>query len=257
MLALSAISVAAMNAAASAATVQDIVKRGNVTIGVLVGSPPIGFQDENGNLAGYDVDVANYLGKLLGVTVNLVPVTSPNRVAELVAGKVDFMVATLNPLPDRAMSVAFTIPYEGFKAVMVEKATDNYKTYDDLKGKKIGLTRGSNNEGILGKYVDKVGFQMVRFDDDSTVLQALATGQIDAAAEPDATIYPLLKSRPDMGLKVAFDMALSANSIAVRLDDTNLLQWLNTAINFMKQSGDLNAISQKWIGVDVPPLPTF
>ena len=62
---------------AQAATAKEIVARGSVKIGVIAGSPLIGSVDETGNTVGYYPDVANYLGKLLGVKVELVPLTSP------------------------------------------------------------------------------------------------------------------------------------------------------------------------------------
>lgn len=244
-------------AGAKAATVQEIVQRGSVKIGVLVGSPPVGMVDASGNLSGYDIDVANALGQLLGVKTELVPLTAPNRIPALLAGKVDFDVATLNPLPARALTVAFSIPYEGFKATMVTRKDASIASYADLHGKRIGLTRGSDNDARLQKLTDKYGFTLVRYDDDATTVQAIQSGQIDAGAMPDAVIYPIMRDRPDANLKVAFDIALSYNSLAVRPDDMNLLQWLNTAINYLKVNGDLNAISQKWIGVDLPTLPTF
>ena len=56
----------ALIATASAVTFNDIVSRGSVRIGVLTGAPPMGMVDERGNPAGYDVDVANLVGKLMG-----------------------------------------------------------------------------------------------------------------------------------------------------------------------------------------------
>jgi len=86
---------------ANAQTVSDIVKKGKVTIGVVSGAPPFGTTDAEGKPAGYDVDVANLVAKYMAVPVEIVPLTSPSRIPALESGKVDFLVATLAPTPER------------------------------------------------------------------------------------------------------------------------------------------------------------
>ncbi len=78
-----------------AQSVDEIVKRGKVKIGVLVGAPPFGSVDAMGNAVGYDADVAALVGKYMGVPVEMVQLTPPSRIPALEARKVDFLVATL------------------------------------------------------------------------------------------------------------------------------------------------------------------
>src|SRR3546814_801419 len=117
-------------APASAQTVTEIVERGEVKIGVLIGAPPYGSIDAQGNAVGYDADVAALVGKYLGVPVELVPLTPPARIPALEAGKADFLIATLAPTPERAKAVMFTIPYSAFpvetgRAARREKVCQN------------------------------------------------------------------------------------------------------------------------------------
>ena len=76
--------------AAHAQTTAEIIKRGKVRIGVLIGSPPMGMVDSTGNPIGYDVDTANLLAKYMGVPVELTPLTPPARIPALQSGKIDF-----------------------------------------------------------------------------------------------------------------------------------------------------------------------
>lgn len=103
---------------ASATSVDEIVKRGTVKIGVLSGVPIYGTVDEKGNPAGYDIDVARLLSTYLGVKAELVPLTPPARIPALQAGKIDFLVATLAATPERAKAVMFTAPYSAFQMVI-------------------------------------------------------------------------------------------------------------------------------------------
>jgi polar amino acid transport system substrate-binding protein len=87
---------------ARAQTVDEIISRGTINIGVLVDLPPYGLLNSEQQPDGYDIEVAKLLGKFLGVKVNLVPLTGPNRIPFLVSGKVDLIVATFGITPERA-----------------------------------------------------------------------------------------------------------------------------------------------------------
>ena len=80
---------------ASAQSVADIKKKGEITIGMLVDFPPYGTTNAQNQPDGYDADVARLLAKDLGVKLNLVPVTGPNRIPFLLTNKVDLLVASL------------------------------------------------------------------------------------------------------------------------------------------------------------------
>ena len=151
-LALAALAGLAMTTAgAQAQTVNDIVKRGKVRIGVLVGAPPYGSIDAQGLPVGYDADVATLVAKYMGVPLEMVPLTPPSRIPALEAGKVDFLVATLAPTAERARAVMFSIPYSAFQVGIWAKKSDPIKAWADLKGKRVGVNRGSSVEGELVK----------------------------------------------------------------------------------------------------------
>ncbi|MGE0720007.1 MAG: transporter substrate-binding domain-containing protein, partial [Alphaproteobacteria bacterium] len=76
-------------ATAQAATLDDIVKRGVVKIGIDLGVPPYGLTDANQKPAGYDVEVAELMAKDLGIKLEIVPLTGPNRIPFLLTNKVD------------------------------------------------------------------------------------------------------------------------------------------------------------------------
>src|SRR5258708_39921195 len=95
---------------AQAQTVDEIISRGTINIGVLVDLPPYGILNAQQEPDGYDIEVAKLLGKYLGVKANLVQLTSPNRIPFLVTNKVDLIVATFGITPERAKQVLFSIP---------------------------------------------------------------------------------------------------------------------------------------------------
>jgi len=243
--------------AASAQTVTEIIKRGKVRIGVLIGAPPYGMVDPRGNPIGYDADVAAAIGKYMGVPIEMVGLTPPSRIPALEAGKVDFLVSTLAPTAERAKAVMFSIPYSAFQVGIYGKKNDTIKGWADLKGKKVGVNRGSSLEPELLKRKSEGQYEIVYFEDDATVLQSLFSGQVEAVASPDAQANAAIKLRNDTTAELKFFFGLQPNSMAMRKDAFELHQYLNTIIYNMKLNGELDELSRKWVGSPLPDLPTF
>jgi polar amino acid transport system substrate-binding protein len=241
---------------ASAQSVSDLVKKGKVTIGVLSGAPPFGSVDAKGEPIGFDIDVANLIGKYLNLPVEIVPLTSPARIPALEAGKVDMLVATLAPTPERAKSVMFTMPYNGFELSIVGPTAAKMKSMSDLAKKKVGVPRGTTQDTALTRLAVP-GTNIVRFEDDATTAQALLSGQVDAVALPNISGAEVIKTRGAGKIELKFAFSVQPNSMAVRKDQYDLHRWLNNFIYYAKQNGELNAIALKWTGFPLPQLPVF
>jgi polar amino acid transport system substrate-binding protein len=241
---------------AAAQTVDEILSRGSINIGVLVDLPPYGILNEKQEPAGYDIDVANLLGKYMGVKVNLVQLTSPNRIPFLLTNKVDLIVATFGVTPERAKQVLFSIPYSAIENVVFAPKDKKITTMDDLKGLKVGVPRGTVQDVILSSTLgDQV--KMARFDDDPSTYQALITHQVDAIAETGLTGDTTFAANPGAGIERKFTLLQQPNGITMRKDQWNLHQWVNTFVYFVKNNGELNAIHEKWFHKPLPNLPTF
>lgn len=246
-----------MSVTANAQTVNDIIKRGKVLIGVNSAVPPYSTVDAKGNVKGYDVDLAHLLAKYLGVPVEITTYVTAARIPALQAGKVDIMLATLAPTPARAQVVMFTMPYSSYPIVLVGPKATQIKSLDDLAGKKIAVSRGSSQEAALEKSAPK-GTVLSRFDDDLTSTQGVISHQADGVAIPDSIFDSVVKARPNVDLEIKFVIYNSPLSIAVRSDAFNLRQWLNTTLSYIKANGELDAISMKWTNHKLPKdIPVF
>ncbi len=158
-----------------AQTVDEIIKRGKVVIAIDTTVPPYGMLDANNQPAGVDVDVANLIGKNLKVPVEFVTVNSPGRIPALLSNRVDMVVAIFSITAERALQISFSIPYAGQSAVLIAPKTANIKGPDDLKGLKVGVTRGALEDGALTQ-MNPPGMTLLRFDDGPSVAQALLSG---------------------------------------------------------------------------------
>ncbi len=241
---------------ARAQTVDEILGRGTINIGVLVDLPPYGLLNAEQQPDGYDIEVAKLIGKYMGVKVNLVTLTSPNRVPYLVTGKVDIIVATLGITPERAKQVLFSIPYSAIDNVVFAPKDKKIVSLDELKGLRVGVPRGSVQDVMLStRYAGTV--KVTRFDDDPSTYQALLSGQVDAVAETGMTGDQFFAANPSGNIERKVMLLRQPNGITMRKDQWNLHQWMNTFVYFTKNDGELDALYQKWFKQPLPPLPTF
>jgi polar amino acid transport system substrate-binding protein len=241
---------------AQAQTIDEIITRGTIKIGVLIDVPPYGTVNDKQEPDGYDADVAKLMGKYLGVKVELVPVTGPNRIPFLVTGKVDILVATFGITPERAKQVLFSIPYSAIENSVFAKKDSGISKIEDLKGKRVGVPRGAVQDVLLTNALGTTA-RIQRFDDDASTYQALISGQVDAIAETGFTGRELYGKSPELGIEERFILLRQPNGITMRKDQFNLHRWMNTFVYYTKNNGELAAIWTKWFKTDYPVLPTF
>lgn len=244
-------------APSQAQSLKDIIDSGKIKIGVNSAAPPFSIIDTSGGVKGYDVDTGNKIAEFLGVEVEFSAYATAARIPALESGKVDIVIATLTPTPARAKQVMFTIPYVTFGSSIIAASDADISSLADLAGKKVGVARGTPQET---KLVDEAaeGMAISRFDDDAITMQALIAGQVDAIAVPDTIFAEYGKVNPENPYGYKFPLQSFFMSIAVRKDAFELQQWLNTTISFMKVTGDLAAISTKWVGKPLPDnMPEF
>jgi polar amino acid transport system substrate-binding protein len=240
-----------------AQTINEIVERGVIKIGVNSGAPPFSLVDATGNTVGYDVDTANLLASHLGVDVEIVAYPTNARIPALESGQVDVVVATLSPTPARARAVMFTMPYSTFQIVLLAPTGSTIASPEDLAGLNVGVSRATPQEVSLQDAAPE-STTIARFDDDSTTMQALVSGQVDAIVIPETVFIELKKARPDIDYESKFAFFNQFMSIAVRKDAFELRQWLNTTLSFIKNNGELDAISEQWTGHKLPKdMPVF
>ena len=240
--------------AASAQTVDDIKKRGVVRIGVLSELPPWGFLDQNGNLAGYDVDVGKLIAEKMGVKAEFVGMTVAARIAQVMTGKVDMLLATMGMYPDRAKVVQFTEPYAGLKIIMLAKKSQKIEKLEDAANLRIGVTRGAAQDTAISAGLPKTA-DIRRFDDNSAAIQALITGQVDAIGANTTYMININKVMPNNEFEPKLTFNEQWMGIAMKPGQKQLNEWLNNFIEQVKASGELDAISKKWIGQPLPQFP--
>jgi len=251
---VAAMGLAGFGSDAKAQTLEKIKDAGVVRIGVMGEQAPWGSIDASGQNIGYDVDVARLIAEELGVKVEFVPGAVAARIPNLLTGKVDLQMAVMGMYPDRAKVVQFTQPYAGLKIILLSSAKNKIETIEDARSMNIGVPRGAAQDTAITKLLGDLP-NIRRFDDDSSTMQALVSGQVDAIGGNTTYKINLDKAAPgnDYEQKVVFQEQWMG--VATKPGDKEINEWLNAFIEKIKADGRLEAISQKWLGEPLPQFP--
>lgn len=235
-------------------TLDQVIAAKKVRIAVPQEFPPFGSIDKDMKPQGYDIDVATMLAEALKVELELVPVTSDNRIPFLQTNKVDMIIASLGANPERAKSIYFSKAYAPFFSGIYGGEGTKATSYTDLVPYKIGVTQGALEDLELTKQAP-AGSTIQRFKDNSLTVSALLAGQVDLIATSNAVAARIIKENPDKKVGQKFIMKNSPCYIGIRRGDLDLLQWINVFVTSKKMGGDLDTLSKKWFGEPLGELP--
>src|SRR6516164_1539861 len=237
-------------------TLDKILKEKKIRVAIDVANPPFGILDKDGQPDGSDVAVARQMAKDMGVELEFVQVPSTGRIPALLAGRADVTIASISVTTDRAKAVMYCNPNGALVITIFAPQSVKIKTPADLVGKRVGITRATLEEATVPKMAPE-GMKIVWFDDLASTVQALLSGQVDAAAMTSFAEKTVSDSNPSKHLENKLLVTTAFYGPIVRPGDFELRQWINTWLFINKQNGTLAAIYKKYTGVELVPLPTF
>ncbi|MDE1995560.1 MAG: transporter substrate-binding domain-containing protein [Rhizobiaceae bacterium] len=235
---------------AQADTLANIQQRKQVLVALDLGSPPFGMTDASMQPVGSDVETAKLFAQDLGYDLKIVQVTSPNRIPFLLTNKADIVMASLSVTDERKKVIDFSNPYGVIQSVIAARPDQQVKDYSDLVGKRIGTTRGSVNDTQVTNLAK--GAEIVRYDDDATLVTALVSGQVDFMATSPQIMKAANDRDPKLGFEVKLVMKVFPYAIGIRKGDDALRARLNEIIAANLANGKLNAIFAKYNGTNLP-----
>ena len=231
-----------------------IMKSKTIKIAVPTDFPPYGMVGVDLAPQGLDVDMANYIGKQMGVKVELVPVTSANRIAYLQTKKADLVISTLGKNPDREKVIDFTAAYSPFFQAVFGPKTITVKSFADLAGKSISVTRAALEDQELSK-VAPAGADIKRFEDNNTTVSAYTAGQVQLIATGVSVAGNMMTKNPQLNTEYKLLLKDSPNFIGVAKGEDKLRLKVNEVIAAAKKNGDIDKMSVKWLGRPAGTLP--
>jgi polar amino acid transport system substrate-binding protein len=233
-------------------TVEDIKRRGKILIAMDTNNPPWGMLDTAMQPDGYDIAVGRLLAQEIGVVMELVPVTSQNRIPFILTGKADLVMATLTITPQRAEQILFSKPYCAQESIIMAPRDTAIRSFEDLRGKRVSVVRGAIQDPMVVQLAP--GATVMRYDNDASTIQALMSRQVDATAT--GFLIPAQTNRLQPGRNYEKKLSLGTQMIGIgmRHGSDDLLKTVNGFIDKVKADGQLAQIFQRYAGVELLPL---
>jgi polar amino acid transport system substrate-binding protein len=251
---LAALSVSVTGLAQAQSALDHIQKSRQIKIAIPTDFPPYGFVGIDLQPQGLDIDMANYIGTKMGVKVELVVVTSANRIAYLQTKKADLVISTLGKNPEREKVIDFTSAYSPFFQAVYAPKSLTIKSMEDLKGKSIAVTRGAIEDQELSK-VAPSGTDIKRFEDNNATISAFVSGQTQLVATGASVAGNMMQKNPQLNAEYKLLLKDSPNFIGVAKGEDALRARVNAIIAEAKKAGDIDKMAQKWLGRPAGQLP--
>jgi polar amino acid transport system substrate-binding protein len=191
----------------------------------------------------------------LGVELELVQVTAPQRIPALLAGRADVAISSLSITLDRAKTVMFAPPHGALSIVIAARRTSRSATRTTWRQEDRPHARHAR--GSDGAQDRAAGTQIVMFDDIAATMQAMVSGQVDAAGMSAFAAKSVADRNPRANLENKFTVTTAFYAAAIRPGDFDLLQFMRTWVFLNKQNGTLAAIYQKYTQVPLVELPVL
>jgi len=239
---------------ALAGRLDDVKKAGEFKFGLEVGYKPFEFRDDSGALVGYDIDIANEIGKRLGVKATPVETNWSTVIQTLYDGGFDLILGGMTATQKRYERVNFSLPYMDASSGLLVKADSGIKDRKDLAGKAVAAGTGTPQINQLQVSAEELGIsydgEIKTFDSDAVAYEAMNAGRVAAYA---STVVSLLEFAKTTSGFVVLQFTSPKwtqewTAMAFRKEDEDLRTAFNDALNAMKADGTMKAMQEKWFG---------
>lgn len=220
-------------------------------------SVPYSVIDAEGHWTGIDADLWAEIAKRKNWEIKTKRASFDAIFGELDAGRAEVASNAFAVKPERTEKYYASAPYYGdAQAIVVNVENKTINTFDDLKGKKIGVTNGQASQSIINEMKDKYGFEQVIFEDSNNGLYDMSLGRIDAQACAVSTAN-LFEEKTGNKVRVLGEK-LRANNVALFFPKTEegakLRDEINVVIAELLKDGTLAKITTKHLGGDMTKL---
>ncbi len=228
-----------------------VLAAGKIVVGVEGTYPPFTYHDGNGELVGFDVEVAERVAEKLGVEVEFVEAAWDSLLIGIDSGRLDLVVNAVSITEERAEKYDFTAPYYyEARRVIVRAEDDSIQSAEDLNGKKVA----TNVTNAFIPWYESMGAEIVGIDTSGEAIELVLSGRADLCGTSVPVLNSYMDEHPDAEgkLKVAFVIPDSEDQIAipVRKGETRFLEAVDQALAQLRDDGTLKELSEKYLQGD-------
>ena len=227
---------------------------GVLTVGSDTTYPPQEYIDPKTNkAAGFDIDLITAMAQRMGLKVNIVPAKFDSLMDGLAARHFDVVISAVSVTPDRQKQADFVPYFNAGESLLVQAGNPKHITStDDLCGLAVGVQQGTIDQGVLQSSSDncleqdKPAITIIALEDQTAVIQLLSTGRAVATYQDSPVTDYFSKQHPDQYAVAGSVFAPGPEGIAVRKNDSSMLNAIQSAYQQVKSAGTYHQLILKW-----------
>lgn len=213
-------------------------------------SPPYSFRDENDEVQGFDVDLANEIGERLGVEIEFIQGTFDTFIPGLDTDRWDIVIAGMSITPEREEAADFSIPYRVSSVTVFLNGDDDSEVADleDLAGRSIAVLAGSSDVERAESVPDA---ELQTYENATLALTDLGLGRVDSyIGSRPVGLYAAEAS--DLNVRATdVELATERNGMAIKQGEDELKAEMDRLVRELLDDGTIAELSQKWFGEDI------
>ncbi len=198
-------------------------------------------------IIGFDVDLAKALGEKLGYEIVVKDMDFSGLITSLQSGKVDFVMAGMEPTPERSKNVDFTDSYFRSDISMVVPKDGDVQSFEDIKGKVVGVQIGSIQAEKAVELQKEVDFKIENRDRVPDLVEEINSGRFDGVLMEDVVSKGYMKNNDNLKVIPIPNNETGGASIAFP-KDSELTEKFNGELAAMKENGEMDKLVSKWFG---------
>lgn len=229
-------------------TLNQVLKRGELRVGLEAGYMPFEMLNKKGDLIGFDIDLARLMAKYMGVKVRFVNTQWDGIIPALLTGKFDLLMGGMTVTPERNLQVNFANPYivVGQSVVLNRKLEAKVKSHEQLNSPEytIATKLGTTGDIAAHKYMPRAHIK--QFESEADAATEVRNGRADAFVYdlPFNAVYVV--QNPDKLVHLKEPFTYEPLAWAVRKGDPDFINWLNNFLMLSKGDGSYDALYRKW-----------
>ena len=214
---------------------------------------PFEFKDSDQVYKGIDVEILDKVAEINGWTLEKSFPGFDAAVNMVQSGQADAIMAGMTKTKEREQVFAMSDTYYDTKVVIATKKANKITSYDQLKGKTVGVKNGTAAQRFLQKNKDKYGYEIKTFDTGDLMYNSLSTGAVDAVMDDQPVIQYAANKGQDLSINMEGE-SVGSFAFGVKKDGNHekLITEFNKALAQMKADGTLDEIIKKWTGESQP-----
>ena len=219
----------------------------DLTVGANIGNVPWEFQDDAGKFVGFEIDLAEEIGKRLDRTVKIENIPFNGLFAAVQSGRIDMAMSSITITQKRLAELSFAQPYYDSDQSLTVASASGLKSLDDMKGKIVAVDTGSTGDIYATENMAKYGFADIRrYEGLAPAMLDLGNGRIDGYISDIPALQYYSKDKPQFAVVQRIPTGEQYSMMFAK--DAPLAREVSDVLTTLKQEGFVAKTHEKWFG---------